>query len=277
MINAIIVDDEDLIRQGLKILVDWEKLGVSITAEAANGLDALKIIREEQPHMAIVDVKMPALNGVELIEEVRKSGLNTLFVILSGYDNFAFAQQAVKLGAFRYLLKPIEAEELEECICEAVKKIKQQNKEEGIMNKCRFILGERTFERLENSRDLSEDPGNESTSKSSSVRKTVQYINEHVEERLSLDDLAKLVFMHPSYLSQVFKNEMGENLVDYIIRIRVERAKELFKNDDLKLYEVAEKVGYKDFRYFGQLFKKLTGFLPSEYKKMARSEQQPPY
>ena len=271
MINAIIVDDESLIREGLKVIIDWEKLGVSIIAEATNGMDALKIIKENQPHLAIVDIKMPILNGVELIEEVRKIGLNTLFVILSGYDNFGFAQQAIKFGAFRYLLKPIEAGELENCISEAVKKIKQQNKEEGIMNKVRFILGERTFERLENNKDFSGSIENENMSKSSSILKTVQYINEHIEEKLLLEDLAKLVFMHPNYLSQVFKNEMGENLVDYIIRIRVERAKELFKNDDLKLYEVAEKVGYRDFRYFSQLFKKCTGLLPSEYKKTINS------
>lgn len=267
MINAIIVDDENLIRDGLKVIINWEKLGVKIAAEASNGKDALDIIKKIRPQLAIVDIKMPILSGIELIEVVKKEGINTLFIILSGYDEFGFAQQAIKFGAFRYLLKPVEPDELESCLCEAKIKIKQQSKEQDIMHKCQNVLGVKAFESSENGKADSEYETNaNNVTKNTSILKILKYINDHIEERLALEDLAKIVFMNPNYLSQLFKSEMNENLIDYIIRLKVEKAKELLISENLKLYEVAERVGYKDFRYFSHVFKKLTGFHPSECK-----------
>jgi two-component system, response regulator YesN len=267
MIDAIIVDDEYLIREGLMIMIDWEALGVNVISLAANGQEALEIIQSKHPQLAIVDIKMPVLDGIELIKTIKQSGSNTVFIILSGYDNFSYAQEAIKLGAFRYLLKPVEDIELAECVKEATKFIKIRNKEEGIVNKFKSILGEKLFEGVDSCEDNTLKVNGREI-KNNSLIKLLQYINEHLTEDITLDELSKVAFMHPSYLSQTFKNEIGENYIDYITRLRIERAKEFLKTGNVKSYEVAEKVGYNDARYFSQVFKKHTGYSPSEFKKL---------
>ncbi len=112
MYRLMIADDEQSIRNGLKLLIDWESLGFTICGEAGDGDTALGLIRSQKPDAVIIDIKMPGLSGLSVIEEARKSGLHTRFVILSGYSDFKYAQDAVKLGVLRYLTKPVDEDEL---------------------------------------------------------------------------------------------------------------------------------------------------------------------
>ena len=113
MYKVLIVDDEPFVREGLKLIINWEQYGFIICGEASDGDEALKLMKELSPDLVITDIKMPEMDGLEFIEMAKDIlGLNTKFIILSGYNEFKFAQRAIKYNVIYYLLKPIEEDEL---------------------------------------------------------------------------------------------------------------------------------------------------------------------
>ncbi|MBW5445280.1 response regulator [Cohnella sp. CFH 77786] len=116
MNTVLIVDDEPWVAYGLKQLVDWESLGYTVIGEAHNGITALEKIEEKQPKVVISDIRMPGLNGIELLEAIRERQLDTKVILISGYAEFEYAQKAVRLGAFDYLLKQVEKDKLTETL-----------------------------------------------------------------------------------------------------------------------------------------------------------------
>ena len=110
MYKVLIVDDEEIIRQGLRILIDWESIGLKLVAEATNGLEALECIEKYKPHILVTDVKMPGMNGIELIKTLHEKKVNIKTVIISGYSDFDFVKEALKYGVSDYVLKPISEE-----------------------------------------------------------------------------------------------------------------------------------------------------------------------
>ena len=113
MIKVMIADDEPFIRQGLKILINWEQYGFEICGEAANGKEALELMEREEYDLVITDIKMPGMNGLELIEHTwEKVSRHTRFIILSGFYEFEYARKAIKYGVVDYVLKPVQMEEL---------------------------------------------------------------------------------------------------------------------------------------------------------------------
>ncbi|HEY8391366.1 MAG TPA: response regulator [Capillibacterium sp.] len=130
MFKVLIIDDEPLIREGLKTIVDWGRHGFTICGEAANGREGLRKVRSLQPDLLVLDIKMPAVDGLEMLATLRKEGHNVQALILTGYSEFAYAQQAINLGVLGYILKPIEEEELEAQLKKAyavIAKLKAEN------------------------------------------------------------------------------------------------------------------------------------------------------
>ncbi|TDF93835.1 response regulator transcription factor [Paenibacillus piri] len=114
MIKLLIAEDDGLIREGLKCIIDWHELGIEIAAEARNGLEALDLFRETDPHIVLTDIRMPHNDGLELIENIRAGNSGTKIVVISGYDDYQYVRQAMKYQVEDYLLKPIDPEELKE-------------------------------------------------------------------------------------------------------------------------------------------------------------------
>lgn len=125
METVFIADDEANIREGLKCIIDWEELGFSVCGEAANGEDALKEILRLAPSLVLLDIRMPKLYGLEVIEQARKLGYEGTFVILSGFSDFKYAQTAMKFGVKYYLTKPMDEEELEKVVKEVYDAIRE--------------------------------------------------------------------------------------------------------------------------------------------------------
>jgi len=123
MFKVFIVDDEPSVIEGLKIMIPWDELGFELCGVASNGLEALKQIEDLRPHLVITDIRMPGFDGLKLICEVHKKELDTEFVILSGYADFSYAQQAIKMKVLNYILKPLEQEEILLVLREVKKKI----------------------------------------------------------------------------------------------------------------------------------------------------------
>ncbi len=132
METVFIADDENNIREGLKCIIDWEELGFTICGEAGNGEDALKGILRLNPSLVLIDMRMPKLYGLEVIEQAKEQGFTGTFVILSGYSDFKYAQTAMKFGVKYYLTKPMDEEELEKVVKEVYDtlQIERQKKED---------------------------------------------------------------------------------------------------------------------------------------------------
>ena len=112
MYTVFIVDDEALIRDGLKQIIDWEALGFTVCGEASNGEDAEKEILEKQPDLTLMDIRMPRKLGLDVVASVREKDFKGRFIILSGYSDFKYAQEAIRYGVEFYLTKPIDEDEL---------------------------------------------------------------------------------------------------------------------------------------------------------------------
>lgn len=120
MYQVLIADDEALIRDGLKYIVDWEQFGFTIGGEAANGEEALRFILAKQPELVLLDIRMPKLQGLEVVKAAREQDFKGKFIILSGYSDFCYAQEAIRYGVDFYLTKPLD----EDALSEALAKIK---------------------------------------------------------------------------------------------------------------------------------------------------------
>ncbi len=125
MYRVLIVDDEPMIRKGLRETVEWDNLGLEIAGEAGDGISALEIIESNLPHILITDIKMPKMDGIELIRTIKELGLSMKIMILSGYSDFEYMKDAIKLGVDSYLLKPIDNDELAMNLSDAVQGIER--------------------------------------------------------------------------------------------------------------------------------------------------------
>ena len=125
MYRVIIVDDEPVIRRGLRETIEWDALGLEVAGEAADGKEALKLIREIRPEILITDIRMPEMDGIELIREIKKLDLNIKITILSGYSDYDYLKAAIRLGVDNYLLKPIDNDELIANLTNAVNEIEK--------------------------------------------------------------------------------------------------------------------------------------------------------
>ncbi|TCN01397.1 two-component system response regulator YesN [Paenibacillus sp. BK033] len=105
MYRVMIVEDEFIVRYGIRSMIDWEKIGLEVTGEAANGKEALELIRRDPPDILITDIKMPVMDGIQLIEEVRNSGFMMKVIILSNLEEFQYAQKAIRYGVSEYMIK----------------------------------------------------------------------------------------------------------------------------------------------------------------------------
>ncbi len=126
MYRMMIVDDKDDIIQGIQSMGRWLEIGVEITGWANNGEEALAVMEESKPQIVITDIKMPVMDGIQLTESIKKRYPEIKVIILSGYDEFHYAQQALKLGAEEYLLKPIRIHQLQEVILRVIHKLNDE-------------------------------------------------------------------------------------------------------------------------------------------------------
>ena len=245
MKKVVIVEDEELVRQGIVQAVDWQSVDCVVAGEAADGAEGLEVIRRERPDIIVTDIKMPRMDGIEMLRRLRGEGNAAAVILLTAYSDFTYAQAAVKLGAVDYLLKPFHDGELEEAV--------ERLADRGGQGPGRAA------------------PEIPSGAKSKYVMESLRYVSEHyAEPDMSIAQVAKSLGISEGHLSHVFKRETGRTLGSYVTDYRIQRAKELLRDCRSKVYEVAEAVGYRDITYFSAAFKKAAGVSPSEYQKQSQ-------
>lgn len=260
MIKVLVVEDEYMVRHGIIETLDWQSMGCSVIAEAANGMQGYDLIMELQPDLVITDIRMPYMDGVTMVLKLRENGCRAQFIMLSAHSDFGYAQSAIRVGACDYLLKPLKDEELKKAIARIFEPGVRADQEESEAVYDRNRSSERKNQAFGPWELLNAKPENRY------VLQAIQYIKKHYSEEISICDVADYLKISEGYLSRVFKKETHCTFTNYLSYYRISEACELLKNCRVKVYEVAEKVGYSDTAYFSTLFKKLTGISPSEYQ-----------
>ena len=252
MAEVLLVDDEYLAVCGIQKGVNWERCQVSKVHTAFNAMEARRMIEENSIDVMVCDIEMPGDSGILLYEWIREKNPDVVCIFLSCHAEFGYARDAVELGAFRYLLKPIPYQELEQAIQEALEYGRKQK------------ISRQLYENSQIEGQDTED---------SLVRKVQQYILEHLDSECSREHIAEAVFLNPDYLSRMFKKNTGMGLNDYILRQRMSLAKQLLANTEESIGRISEKTGFSYVAYFSKVFKRETGLTPMAYRNRHRTGQ----
>ena len=236
-ISIAIIDDESLVRLGIKSSVEWENYGYEIIGEADNGQNGLEMIQQKQPDIVLLDICMPVMDGISLAKNLYEQNSPVILVFLSGYAEFEYARQALTYKVYEYILKPIKAEELHSVF--------------------------RRISELLNQSGNHSDTGNY-------YDKLIQKARLYMEENLSvvtLKQTALHIGLSSSYLSSIYKQQTGNSFSDDIQNMKMQIARQLLNDGDLKTYEISEKLGYDNPKNFTRAFRSYYGFSPRDYKK----------
>ncbi len=242
MYKVVLVDDETLIVEGLRQVVDWTAHGCQVVATAGDAVSGAKTIREHRPDILFTDIKMPGEDGLTMLAGLKAEFPRMQIAVLTGYRDFEYAQRAIRLGVARFLLKPSKMEELEEALSymtAVLDRLPPGEEEEGVR----------------------EDGAN-----SFIVRQAQTYIARHCAEKLSLQEVAERCFVSQWHLSKLLNKHLGQAFYELLNSERVRRAKELLEDPALRISEIAELVGYTDTAHFSRVFKKLEGVSAGEWR-----------
>lgn len=239
-----LVEDEALIRSGLKHLIEQVIGGYQVIGEAENGRLALEALKSVKPDVLITDIRMNEMNGLEMIRRIRDQYPDMYILILSGFADFEYAKQAIKYGISDYLLKPVDRTELAQALGEFKRKHGTGGGQPGQPEE---------GEADQKGRQL--------------IRKVKELVALRLDQEISLQYMAEQVHLNHQYLSVLFKSETGQNFTDYVLQCRMKRAKQLLKETNLKIYEVAKLSGYLSSKHFMAVFKDHTGSTPTQYRE----------
>lgn len=336
MRKIVIVDDEPVIRKGLSVMVRQIVGPGADIRLAADGEEALALMKEDQPDYLFTDIRMPRMDGLELCRRLAGMDTVTQIVVVSGYGDFEYARQCVSYGVKEYLLKPVGRAELQKTIAKleeaaneptgfvAVAKLDdwverlhdavwnlEEEKLGSVLQEWESEMLRRKMSRSQHKELLEEgytllirrlhaSSVNPSQSAlrlpegtpaelfgqfSGAVREILQelrvrrkgkakdpveeakaFMEENLAREISLEEVAELLGLNPSYFSQLFKQVTGETFVHYRISRRMEKAKKLLGQSQYRITDISFEVGYADHPHFTKTFKKYTGLSPSEYR-----------
>lgn len=209
---------------------------------------------------------MPGLDGLQMISKIKELQHNCKIIIITGFRDFDYAQEAVRLGAFRFILKPTKTNEINEAIIDAVKDIKKQKSQQqlfvNMQNKIKEYYGLTPSNSSTHDNNTDENPNNSQYI----VSLAIKYMKTNYSKELTLKSVSDKLYISTWYLSKLIKKETGNTFVDILNEIRIQESKKLLKEPKYKIYEIAELVGFTDVPYFTKLFKKVTGITPMEYR-----------
>lgn len=249
MITIVVAEDEHLIRKWLLHALDYQELNIEIVGIAEDGEEAIELIREKRPDIVLTDINMPKKNAFELFEQTKE--INCKKIILSGYDEFENAKRAMQFGVVDFLVKPIDLVELRTCLVKVCYAIEKENRKNIFVPMTQFDI----LKDVRYSRDQV-------------VTQVLAWIKEHYDEKFTIAKLAQELNYSESYIYQKVKKHLEMTLNEYLNRYRIKMAvNHLIKKPHLLVYEVAELVGFNDYKYFNQVFKKFVGMSVTEFKE----------
>lgn len=254
--NVLIVDDQPEVVDSMLSGVKWERLDVENVYTAYSVKEAQGVFERKHVDILLCDIEMPPTNGIALLRWVREHYAGVVCIFLTAHAEFEYAQEAVKLGSFDYILQPAPYSEIEAAVERAAGRVREVENQRKYSAYVQY--------RGENN----EEPGE---TEQTPVQKAMDYIRRNIDRDLSRTDIAEAIYLNPEYLSRLFKKETGSSLNDYIIAEKMRAAQTLLGDTNIPVSIIATKVGYSNFSYFSQVFKKYTGLSPVEYRTAKRS------
>ncbi|MFM1538939.1 MULTISPECIES: response regulator transcription factor [Helcococcus] len=254
MYKVLLVEDELYVRRGLSYLFNWEELNCIIVGEAENGQIGLKMIENLNPDIVILDINMPILSGLDMLKEIKNKKFES--IILSGYDEFEYAKDAINQNSIAYLLKPVDHEELKIAIKKAINKIKSNKK---------IISLEKELNNKLDKLDL--DSEDILSNNSKSTVQILEYIEQNYKDKINIDDLIKITNKGKTSLLVNFKEDTNKTLTEYVNIFRIKKAILLMYETDYTIENISYEVGFSNYRYFSSVFKKYMDITPSEFIK----------
>ena len=231
--------------------------------EARNGREALALAIAEKPRLAILDIEMPGMTGLEVARQIRRERLNCVIIFLTAYDHFGYARRAISVQALDYLLKPYDKRELLSSVEAAMELSDKLSKNKLFLD---YFLrdtepeAERTEERSDNERLLE-------------VRERIEaYITDNYATDLSLQSISQALNYSEAYFCKLFKQCFQVNFSAYLNDYRIAKAKELLSTTDMGVKDISAACGYADSSYFARVFKRQTGHTPSDYRTVMGGE-----
>lgn len=254
MYKVVIIDDEPLIVEGLSRSIPWERWNCKVVGFGYNGIEGMEVIRREKPAIVISDISMPKMDGLTMIAGLKSEFPYMQVSILTGYREFTYAQEAIRLGVSAFLLKPSKMDELYEAIENMTEKLKL------------FHIEEEQPEAVTEETEEEDSVLYNSEANNFVVTKALEYIKEHSRERIQLSDVADHCYVSQWHLSKLLNKHTGENFSIALNKARIAEAKELLQDPSRRIYDIAEEVGFLDLAHFSRVFKKLEGISANEYR-----------
>lgn len=267
MIQVLVADDEAIERTALCRRLS-KHFGPQIEiSQAEDGMEAVEICRRQKCRIAIMDISMPEMSGVEAAEQIRAADPGCVIIFLTAYDDFSYARRALVIRALDYLLKPCGEEELlavmEEAIRQAELGISQVP---GVPGRGGNTAAHSQESPQAGAGEYRDDPGD---SRMDQVAASIRsYIRSNFMREISMQDAARAMNYSDAYFCKLFKQCFDQNFTSYLTNYRVNEAKKLLENRELSVKDVSMKVGYFDSNYFAKVFKRLTGMIPSEFRDL---------
>lgn len=239
--RILIAEDEQRARRGLKNLIMSISGEYEIVAEVPDGKQALEIMQIVKPDVVFTDLKMPYMGGLELIKVAKAAEIKAKFVIVSAYEEFEVARQAISLGVYEYLVKPIMIEEVKELM------ERLEDEKTGDHSTCTGSLKEQ----YPNAHPL--------------VRKSLSFIESGYASKISQKELAESLGVSQEYLCYLFNKDVGMNFSRFVRTYRIDLAKKLLLSQAVPREEIPYKVGFSDSKYFNKVFREIEGISVAEF------------
>ena len=235
--RVVIIDDEAVIVEGLRKVVKWDQYNCEVAGTASDARSGAQLIREVRPDILFTDICMPGQNGLTMLAGLRSEFPEMQVTVLTGYRDFSYAQEAIRLGVTRFLLKPSKMSEIDEAMKAMTGKIGIKETSSTDQNTGSFI-----------------------------VNQAMSYIEKHYSEKLTLQEVAETCYVSQWHLSKLLNKYAGQSFYDILNKVRINAARELLKDPSLRVGDIGMMVGYMDNAHFSRIFKKLTGCSANEYR-----------
>lgn len=256
MLKILIAEDEDIIRKGLIFTIDWLSMDCVVVAEAADGEEGLQKIIEYKPDVVITDIKMPKMDGIEMVRKGLEH-VNFKSIILTSYAEFDYAKRAIEVKAYDYLVKPIDENKIIEVI--------QGLHDQFDMNReAKFAIENKNnpSSRMDLNYYMELDQ-----SENGYVAKTIQIIKDRYDQKIGIENISEELGVSASYLSRKLKEVTNHTFLDLLNAYRVQQAIKLLNSGRYRVYEISDMTGFTDYKHFCTVFKRYTSMSPTGFVK----------
>ncbi len=249
MLKVLIVDDNRLLADSLAALPLWEQCGCAVQEVCYDSLAGKEAILRLKPDIVLLDIQMPGLNGLDTVEMLQPQLENSVVIFMSAYDNFRYAQRALRLGAHDYLLKPFSRDALQGCVKKAA-------------------------EYLSRIREKPQEPAAQISEPDDAdvIDPIIRYVNQRIDQHVTAEEVAEAFFMSTSKLDRLIRNHCGKGFREARIELRMKAACELLRDIRYSVEDIASKVGYSNYATFYRAFIREYGMSPTEYRENKKTE-----